>query len=124
MPLTLFEFLSPRFHLQLANRMPTANPISKFASAPKPWAGLTNSYATIPSVHPICCSMNFSFVSPPAFPRMFSTTFSMKTRMMTPMIPTPMYLLSTPAIQPISLEISKIMFVQFQCQRTSMRQKD
>ena len=38
----------------------------------------------------------------------FSTIFSMKTRMMNPMIPTLIYLLSTPAIQPISLKISKM----------------
>ena len=98
-------------------------PISKFASIPKPWAAFTNSYATIPSVHPPSCSMDFSHISLPAS-RIFSTILSMTIRMMTPIIPTPLYLLSTPTIQPISLEISKMMFVQFQFLRTSMRHKD
>ena len=40
-----------------------------------------------------------------------------------PTIPTPKYLLSTPTIQPISLKISKTMFVHIQYQRTSMHKQ-
>ena len=114
MPLTLFEFASPRFHLPLSNRMPTANPISKFASALKPWAAFTIFSATIPSVRLTRCSMNFSLISLPASRRIFSTILSMKIPMMTPIIPAPIYLLSTPTIQPISLKISK----KFLCNST------
>ena len=121
MQLTLFEFVSPQLHLQLSNQMSVANPISLFASAPKPWAALTNSYATISSVHLIRCSMNFSLLSLPACPRVFSTILSMKIQMMTSVIPTAIYLLSTPTIQPISPNFSKKIIVQFQYQGTSKR---
>ena len=104
--------------------MPVANQISKFASAPKPRAAFTNFSVTILSVHLICCSMIFSLISRPDSLRIFSTILSMKTWMMTPIILTPLYLLFTPTIQPISLTISKMMFVQLQFQRTSMRHKD
>ena len=123
MQLTLFEFVSTQFHLQLSNQMSIANPISFFASAPKPWAAFTNTYATISSVHLISCSMNLSLLSLPASPRVFSTILSMKIKMMTSVIPTPIYLLYTPTIQPISLNFSKKMFVQFQYQCNSKRHR-
>ena len=123
MPLTLFEFVSPRFHLQLSYRMSIANPISNFTSAPKPWAAFKNSYATTVSAFRILCSMNFSLISLPASPRIFSTIFSMKIQMMTPIMPTPIHLLSTPTIQPISLNISKMMFAQIQYHCTSKRHR-
>ena len=123
MPLTLFGFVLPRFHQQLSNPMPTVSPISKFALAPKPWAAFTNSYATIPSVHLIRCSMNFSLNYLPASLRIFSTILSMTIRMMILTIPTLIYLLSTPTIQPFSLNFSKMVFVQFHYQRTSRRHR-
>ena len=124
MQLTLFEFVSPRLRIQLSNRMPTADPIFKFASAPKPWAAFTNSYATTLSAFRVRCSMNFSLIFLPASPCIFSTMLSMQIRMLTLTIPTPIYLLSSPTIQHISLNISKMMFMQFQYQRTSMRHKE
>ena len=121
MPLTLFGFASPRFHLQLSNPMPTVIPISKFALAPKPWAAFKNSYATILSFHVIRWSMN-SLIYLPASLRIFSTILSMTIRMMIPTIPTLIYLLSTPTIQPSSPNFSKMMFVQLHYQPTSRRQ--
>ena len=60
MQLTLFASVSLQSQPALSNPMSIANPISKFASAPKPWASFTNSYATIPSALLIRFSMNFS----------------------------------------------------------------
>ena len=114
MQLILFGFVSPRLHLELSNRMSTANPKSRFASAPKPWAAFTNSYATTLLTFRVRCSIDFSFISLPSSRRIFSTIFSLKIRMMTANIRTPIYLLSSPTIQPISLKTSKMMFVQFQ----------
>ena len=123
MQLTLFEFLSQRFHLQLSNRMSIANPISKFVSAPKPWAASTHSHATTLSAFRILYSMNFCPISLPASARIFSTILPMKVQMMTPIIPTLIYLFSIPMIQPISFKLSKATFVQFQYQRTSKRHR-
>ena len=67
----MFEFVSPRLHRQLSNRMSTVNPISKFASAPKPSATFTNSYATALSAFRIHCSTNFSLIYLPAFRRIY-----------------------------------------------------
>ena len=99
--------------------LPVANQIPTFASAPKPWAAFTNSPAKTVVILMICYSM----VSLPAFSSLFSTILSMKIQVMTPIIPTPVYLFSTPVIRPISLEISKMMFVQFQYQRTNTRHR-
>ena len=112
MQLILFEFVSPRLHLQRSSRMSTANPISKFASAPKPWAALTNSYAPTLSAFQVRCSMNFSVISLPASPHTSSTILSKKVWMMTRIIPTPIYLLPTPTIQLISPKVSKMVFVK------------
>ena len=91
-------------YLRLPNRMSITNPTSKFASAPKPWAALTNTCTTTLSAFRIRCWMNVSLMSLSASPRIFSTILSMKNRMMIPIIPTPIYLLSTPMTQPISLK--------------------
>ena len=123
MPLTSFELVLPRFHLQLSNPMPTVSPISKIALALKPWAAFLNSYATILSVHLIRCSINFSLIYLPASFRIFSTVFPMTIRMIIPTIPTLIYLLSALTIQPISPNFSKMMFVQFHYQRTSRRHR-
>ena len=102
--------------------MPVANRIPKFASAPKPWTAFTNFHLTTLIILIIRCSLNFSLIFLPAS-RIFSTILFMTIRVMTPIIPTPIYLLSTPVIRPISLEISKMMFVQFQYQRTNTRHR-
>ena len=123
MQLTLFEFVPPRRHLQLSNWKSIANPMSNFASAPKPWAAFTNSRATIHSAPLIRCSMNFSFISLSASPRIISTILSMEIQMITPIISTPIYLLSTPTIQPSSLKTPKLMFKQSHYQPTSKRHR-
>ena len=101
-----------------------ANHISKFATAPRPWVAFTNFYATTLSVLMTRCSMNFSLISLPVSPCIFPSILAMQIRMITPTIPIPIYLLSTPMIQSISLKISKMKFVQLQYQPTSMRHKD
>ena len=111
------------FQPALLTTILVAKQIPRFASAPKPWAAFTNLHLTTLAILINRCS-NFSLISLPASPRIISTILSIKIRMMTPIVPTPIYLLSTPTIQPISLTISKMMFVQFQLQRTSMRHKD
>ena len=112
------------FQPALLTMIPVANHVPKFASAPKPWAFFPNFYFTNPTILKIRCSMNFSLISLPTSPRIFSTILSMTLPLMIPIIPTPKYLLSTPVIRPISLEVSKMMFVQFQFQHTGMRQND
>ena len=111
------------FQPALLTTIPVAKQIPKVASAPKPWAAFTNLHLTTLAILINRCS-NFSFISLPASPGLISTILSIKIRMMTPIIPTPIYLLSTPTIQPISLKISKMLFVQFQSQRTSRRHND
>ena len=111
------------FQPALLTTIPVAKQIPKFASAPKPWAAFTNLHLTTLAILINRCS-NFSLISLPASPRIISTILSTKIRMMTPIIPIPIYLLSTPTIQPISLEISKKLFVQFQSQRTSRQHND
>ena len=110
------------FHPALLTTIPVAKQIPKFASTPKPWAAFTNLHLTTLAILINRCS-DFSLISLPASPRIIPTILSTKIRMMTPIIPTPKYLLSTPMIRPISLEISKMMFVQFQYQRTSKRHR-
>ena len=111
------------FQPALLTTMPVANQIPKFASAPKPWTAFTNFHLTTLTILIIRCSMNFSLISLPASPRIFSTILLMTIRVMTPIIPTAIYLLSTPVIRPLSLEISKMMFVQFQYHRTNTRHR-
>ena len=111
------------FQPALLTTIPVAKQIPKFASAPKPWAAYTNLHLTTLAILINRCS-NFSLISLPASPRIISTILSIKIRMMTPIIPNPIYLLSTPTIKPISLKISKMLFVQFQSQRTSRRHND
>ena len=57
----------------------------------------------------------------PASPRIIPTILSTKIRMMAPIIPTPIYLLSTPIIRLISF---KMMFVQSHYHRTSKRHRN
>ena len=109
------------FHPALLTTIPVAKQIPKFASTPKPWAAFTNLHLTTLAILINRCS-DFSLTSLPAS-RIIPTILSTKIRMMTPIIPTPKYLLSTSMIRPISLEISKMMFVQFQYQRTSKRHR-
>ena len=109
------------FQPALLTTISVANHIPKFASAPKPWAVLTNFYLTTTTILIIRCSMNFSLISLTPSPRIFSTILSMTLPLMITIISTPKYLLSTPVIRPISLEFLKMMFVQFQIHRTSMR---
>ena len=111
------------FQPALLTTMPVAKQIPKFASAPKPWEAFTNLHLTTLAILINRCS-NFSLITLPASPRIISTILSIKNRMMTPIIPTPIYLLSTPTVQPISLKISKMLFVQFQSQRTIRRHND
>ena len=111
------------FQPALLTTMPVAKQIPKFASAPKPWAAFTSFHFTTLTILIFRCSMNFSLISLPASPRIFLTILYMKIQVMTPIIPTPFFLLSTPVIRPISLEISKLMFVQFQYQRTNTQHK-
>ena len=96
-------------------------PISKFASTPKPWAAFTNFSISVTLLR---CSMNYSLISLHASSRLLSIKLPLNIWMMTPIIRTPLYLLSTPMIRPISLEISKMMIVQFHYQRTSKRHRD
>ena len=103
--------------------LPVANRIPKFFLAPKPWAAFTNFPIITLAILITRCSMNFSLISLPVSSRIIPTILSMTIQVMTPIIPTPKYLLSTPVIRPISLEISKMMFVQFQCQRTKTRHR-
>ena len=124
MQLTSFECVSPQFLLQLSHPMSIAIQIPKLASAPRQWAAFTNSSAINLSPLLIRCPMNFSPISLPASPRIFLVRLLLHIQMLTPILPIPLYLLSTPMIQPISLKLSKMIFVQFQCQRTNMRRKD
>ena len=117
-------FKYENFQPALLPTIPVAKQIPKLASAPKPWAAFTNFYLTTPTILIIRCSMNFSLISLPTPPRIISTILSMTIPLMIPIIPTPRYLLSTPVIRPISLEVSKMLFVQFQSQRTSRRHND
>ena len=111
------------FQPALLTTIPVAKQILKFASAPKPWVAFTNLHLTTLAILINRCS-DFSLISLPASPRIISTILSIKIRMITPIIPTPIYLLSTPTIQLISLKISKMLFVQFQSQRTNRRHND
>ena len=115
-------FKYANFQPALLTTMQTANSISKFASTPKPWAAFTNFSVTSPSVSLLRCPMNSSLISLHAS-RLISTTLPVKIWMIAPIIPIPIHLLSTPMIQPISFKISKMMFVQFQYQRTNMRHR-
>ena len=56
-------------------------------------------------------------------PRKFLTILSMKMRMMTPIIPTPIYMLSIPMIPLNSLNFPKIIVVQFQYQSSRQRHR-
>ena len=116
-------FKNENFQPVSLTTMSVANQIPNFASAPKTWAAFTIFPTITLVILMIRCSVDFSLISLPASPRIFSTILSLEIRMMTPIIPTPIYLLSTPMIRPISLEISKMMFVQFQYQRTNKRHR-
>ena len=105
MQLTSFECVSPRFLLQLSHPMSIANQIPKLASAPRQWAAFTNSSAITLSPLLIRCPMNFSRISLPASPRIFLVRLLLHIQMLIPILPIPLYLLSTPMIQPISLVI-------------------
>ena len=111
------------FQPALLTTMPVANQILKLASTPKPWATFTKFPIITLAILITRCSMNFPLIALPASPRIFSTILSLQIRMMTPIIPTLKYLLSTPIIRHNSLEISKMMFVQFQYQRTNTRHR-
>ena len=117
---TSFECVSPRFLLQLSHPMSIANQIPKLASTPRQWAAFTNSSAITLLPLLIRYPMNFSPIS---LPRIFLVRLLLHIQMLTPILPIPLFLLSTPMIQPISLKLSKMIFVQFQCQRTNMRLK-
>ena len=67
----------------LLTTMPVANQIPKFASVPKPRAAFTNFHLTTLTILIIRCSMNFSLISLPASPRIFSPILSKTIRVMT-----------------------------------------
>ena len=124
--LSLFQnlmFTYEKFQPMFLTTTYVANHISELATAPRPWAAFTNIYATTLSILMTRCPMNSSHISLPASPRIFPTILSVTTRVMTPIIPTPIYMLSTPIIRPISFQISKMMFVQFKYQCTSKRHR-
>ena len=124
MQLTSFECVSPQYLLQLSHPMSIVNQIPKFASAPRKWAVFTNSSAITLLPLLIRCPMNFSPTYLPAPPRIFLVRLLLHTQMLTPILPIPLYLLSTPMSQPISFKLSKKLFVQLQCQRPNIRRKD
>ena len=83
--------------------MPFTPPISKFASTPKPWAAFTNPSATIGCNLLTLCPMRFFPINLFCSCRRISPTLLTPVRLMTPLLPLPLYLLSTPKIPPVFL---------------------
>ena len=98
---TSSESASLRYHLRLSNPTSSTNLISRLAPAPKPWAVFTSSSATICCNLLTLCSMSFSPIYLPYSHRIFSTILFTTVQMTTPILPIPIFLLSTPMIPPI-----------------------
>ena len=120
----LSEYVSLLIHILLSKPTSSAKPKFTSALAPRSRAGLTSSYAITLSPPLAHYSFNFSLIFLPSFLCRNSTVLSIKFQMTTPINPTPIYLLSTPMIQPFSLHFSKNIFVQFKCPNTRRRDND
>ena len=101
MQLTSCESASQRSHPRLSNPTPIANPIFRFAPAPKPWAAFTKSSATVPCNLLTRCLMKFSPICLRYCLRILLTIFCTKVQMAKPTNPFPIHLLSTPMIPSI-----------------------
>ena len=102
---TSTESASLRYHLRLSNPMSSTNLTSRFALAPKPWAVFTNSSFIIRFNLLTLCSLSFSSIYLPYSHRIFLTILFTRAQMTTPILPNPIYLLSTPMIPPIFLKL-------------------
>ena len=96
-------FKYENFQPALLTTIPVAKQISKFASTPKPWAAFTNPSATIGCNLLTLCPMRFFPIHLFGSYRRISPTLFTPIRLMTPLLPLPLYLLSTPKIPPVFL---------------------
>ena len=101
---TSSESESLRYHLRLSNPTSSTNLISRLTLTPKPGAVFTNSSVNIRCNLLTLCSMSFSSICLFYSHRIFSTILFTRAQMTTPILPIPIYLLSTPMIPPIFLK--------------------